>query len=77
MTPFWEAISPLSSSVGARQPNSAMGSGSRWGEAREARPPRLNVWGDAAIGFTGMDLETAARERIPILSSFFTTTRWP
>ena len=26
------------------------------------------MWGDAAIGFTGTDLETAARERIPILS---------
>src|SRR5262249_6951275 len=28
----------------------------------------INFWGDAAIGFTGMDLETAARERLPILS---------
>ena len=28
----------------------------------------INWWGDAAIGFTGMDFETAARERIPILS---------
>jgi acetolactate synthase-1/2/3 large subunit len=28
----------------------------------------VNVWGDAAIGFTGMDFETAVRERIPILS---------
>ena len=26
------------------------------------------MWGDAAIGFTGMDFETAVRERIPILS---------
>src|SRR5690606_22899743 len=25
-------------------------------------------WGDAAIGFTGMDFETAVRERIPVLS---------
>src|SRR4051812_40666801 len=31
----------------------------------------INVWGDAAIGFTGMDFETAARERIPILSILF------
>ena len=30
--------------------------------------PAINVWGDAAIGFTGMDFETAVRERIPILS---------
>src|SRR3569833_2725071 len=28
----------------------------------------INVWGDAAIGFTGMVFETAVRERIPILS---------
>jgi thiamine pyrophosphate-dependent acetolactate synthase large subunit-like protein len=28
----------------------------------------INVWGDAAIGFTGMDFETAVRERVPILS---------
>jgi len=35
-----------------------------------ARPDKLciNLWGDAAIGFTGMDFETAVRERIPILS---------
>ena len=38
--------------------------------AKLAAPDKLcvNVWGDAAIGFTGMDFETAARERIPILS---------
>src|SRR4029077_15161094 len=38
--------------------------------AKLAKPVRLriNVWGDAAIGFTGMDFETAVRERIPILS---------
>jgi acetolactate synthase-1/2/3 large subunit len=38
--------------------------------AKLAAPDKLcvNVWGDAAIGFTGMDFETAVRERIPILS---------
>src|SRR5438270_4361335 len=38
--------------------------------AKLARPDKLciNVWGDAAIGFTGMDFETAVGERIPILS---------
>ena len=38
--------------------------------AKLAEPDKLcmNVWGDAAIGFTGMDFETAVRERIPILS---------
>ena len=28
----------------------------------------MNFWGDAAIGHTGTDLETAVRESIPILS---------
>ena len=38
--------------------------------AKYACPDKLciNVWGDAAIGFTGMDFETAVRERLPILS---------
>ena len=43
-------------------------------DGREARRPDklcINVWGDAAIGFTGMDFETAVRERIPILSILF------
>jgi acetolactate synthase-1/2/3 large subunit len=41
--------------------------------AKLAHPDKLciNVWGDAAIGFTGMDFETAVRERIPILSILF------
>ena len=41
--------------------------------AKLARPDALciNIWGDAAIGFTGMDFETAVRERIPILSILF------
>jgi thiamine pyrophosphate-dependent acetolactate synthase large subunit-like protein len=38
--------------------------------AKLVHPDKLciNVWGDAAIGFTGMDFETAVRERIPIMS---------
>jgi acetolactate synthase-1/2/3 large subunit len=38
--------------------------------AKLAQPDKVcvNVWGDAAIGFTGMDFETAVRERLPILS---------
>src|SRR5436853_7540473 len=38
--------------------------------AKLAAPDKLciNFWGDAAIGFTGMDFETAVRERLPILS---------
>jgi thiamine pyrophosphate-dependent acetolactate synthase large subunit-like protein len=39
--------------------------------AKLAKPDKLciNVCGDAAIGFTGMDFETAVRERIPIMST--------
>ena len=38
--------------------------------AKLANPDRtvVNVMGDAAIGMTGMDLETAVREEIPILT---------
>jgi thiamine pyrophosphate-dependent acetolactate synthase large subunit-like protein len=38
--------------------------------AKLANPNRtvVNVMGDGAIGMTGMDLETAAREEIPILT---------
>ena len=45
------------------------GSGMAMG-AKLVRPDHLciNVWGDAAIGFTGMDFETAVREKLPILS---------
>src|SRR3712207_212948 len=38
--------------------------------AKLTQPDKLciNVWGDAAIGFTGMDFETAVRERPPVFS---------
>jgi thiamine pyrophosphate-dependent acetolactate synthase large subunit-like protein len=38
--------------------------------AKLANPDKLcvNVMGDGAIGMTGLDLETAAREEIPILT---------
>jgi acetolactate synthase I/II/III large subunit len=41
--------------------------------AKLAHPEKLciNVWGDAAIGMTGMDFETAVRLPIPILSILF------
>ena len=72
MTPFWEATSPLSYIGWGKTTQLGYGLGLAMG-AKLARPDHLciNVWGDAAIGFTGMDLETAARERIPILSVLF------
>ena len=69
MTPFFEAISPLSYLGWGKTTQLGYGLGLAMG-AKLAHPDKLciNVWGDAAIGFTGMDFETAVRERIPILS---------
>jgi len=72
MTPFWEAIAPLSYIGWGKTTQLGYGLGLAMG-AKLAHPDHLcmNVWGDAAIGFTGMDFETAVRERIPILSILF------
>jgi thiamine pyrophosphate-dependent acetolactate synthase large subunit-like protein len=72
MTPFWQATAPLSYLGWGKTTQLGYGLGLAMG-AKLARPDHLciNVWGDAAIGFTGMDLETAARERIAILSILF------
>jgi thiamine pyrophosphate-dependent acetolactate synthase large subunit-like protein len=71
-TPFWESTAPLTYIGWGKTTQLGSGLGFAMG-AKLARPGHLciNVWGDAAIGFTGMDLETAARERIPILSILF------
>ena len=72
LTPFWEATTPLSYIGWGKTTQLGYGLGLAMG-AKLARPDHLciNVWGDAAIGFTGMDFETAVRERIPILSILF------
>jgi acetolactate synthase-1/2/3 large subunit len=69
MTPFFSATTPLSYLGWGKTTQLGYGLGLAMG-AKLAHPEKLciNVWGDAAIGFTGMDFETAARERIPILS---------
>ena len=69
ISPFWESISPLSYIGWGKTTQLGYGLGLAMG-AKLAHPDKLciNLWGDAAIGFTGMDFETAARERIPILS---------
>ncbi len=71
-TPFWESTKPLSYIGWGKTTQLGYGLGLAMG-AKLARPDALcmNVWGDAAIGFTGMDFETAVRERIPILSILF------
>jgi len=72
ITPFWESTTPLSYIGWGKTTQLGYGLGLAMG-AKLAKPDHLciNIWGDAAIGFTGMDLETAARERIPILSILF------
>ncbi len=70
LSPFWKsAARRCPTSAGARPRSSATASAWRWAPS-SPQPDKLciNVWGDAAIGFTGMDFETAVRERIPILS---------
>jgi thiamine pyrophosphate-dependent acetolactate synthase large subunit-like protein len=69
LTPFWKSTVPLSYIGWGKTTQLGYGLGLAMG-AKLACPDKLciNVWGDAAIGFTGMDFETAVRERIPILS---------
>jgi len=69
LSPFWETTAPMTYIGWGKTTQLGYGLGLAMG-AKLAHPDKLciNVWGDAAIGFTGMDFETAARERIPILS---------
>jgi acetolactate synthase-1/2/3 large subunit len=69
LSPFWKAVTPLSYLGWGKTTQLGYGLGLAMG-AKLAHPEKLciNVWGDAAIGFTGMDFETAVREHIPILS---------
>jgi acetolactate synthase-1/2/3 large subunit len=69
LSPFWETTAPLTYIGWGKTTQLGYGLGLAMG-AKLAEPDKLciNLWGDAAIGFTGMDFETAVRERIPILS---------
>jgi acetolactate synthase-1/2/3 large subunit len=69
LSPYWKSITPLSYIGWGKSTQLGYGLGLAMG-AKLACPDKLciNVWGDAAIGFTGMDFETAVREKLPILS---------
>jgi thiamine pyrophosphate-dependent acetolactate synthase large subunit-like protein len=69
LSPFWVSQEPLTYLGWGKTTQLGYGLGLAMG-AKLAKPDKLcvNVWGDAAIGFTGMDFETAVRERLPILS---------
>ena len=69
MTPFWESTTPLSYIGWGQTTHLGYGMGlAKGAKLIEPRKLCINVMGDAAIGMTGMDFETAVRERIPILT---------
>jgi len=72
LLPFWETTAPGSYMGWGKSTQLGYGLGIIMG-AKLAAPDKLcvNVMGDAAIGMTGMDIETAARNRIAILTVVF------
>src|SRR5436190_3868733 len=72
LLPFWETTVPGSYMGWGKSTQLGYGLGITMG-AKLAAPDKLcvNVMGDAAIGMTGMDIETAARNRIAILTVVF------
>jgi acetolactate synthase-1/2/3 large subunit len=72
LSPFWTTTTPMSYIGWGKSTQLGYGLGLAMG-AKLARPDKLciNVWGDAAIGMTGMDFETCVRCNIPILSILF------
>src|SRR5690606_17712969 len=72
LSPFWKSTTPLSYIGWGKSTQLGYGLGLAMG-AKLARPDALcvNMWGDAAIGMTGMDFETCVRCQIPIMSILF------
>src|SRR6185295_904881 len=72
LSPFWKSVTPLSYIGWGKSTQLGYGLGLAMG-AKLAHPEKLcmNMWGDAAIGMTGMDFETCARNKIPIMSILF------
>jgi acetolactate synthase-1/2/3 large subunit len=70
--PFWETTAAGSYMGWGKSTQLGYGLGITMG-AKLAAPDKLcvNIMGDAAIGMTGMDIETAARNRIAILTVVF------
>jgi acetolactate synthase-1/2/3 large subunit len=69
LVPFWKSTTPLSYIGWGKTTQLGYGLPLAMG-AKLVHPDKLciNVWGDAAIGFTGMDFETAVRDKLPIMS---------
>ncbi len=66
LSPFWQTTAPHTYIGWGKTTQLGYGLGLAMG-AKIANPEKLciNVWGDAAIGMTGMDFETAARVQDP------------
>jgi thiamine pyrophosphate-dependent acetolactate synthase large subunit-like protein len=69
LAPFWEAVTPRGFLGWGKSTQLGSSLGFALG-AKLAAPEKLVIHflGDTALGMCGMDLETAARERIPILT---------
>ena len=69
LTPFWESVAPRTYMGWGKSTQLGYGLGITMG-AKLAEPDKLciNIMGDAAIGMVGMDLETAARSKLGILT---------
>lgn len=71
MSAFYTATEPMSYLGWGKTTQLGYGLGLAMG-AKIARPESIpvNVWGDGAVGMTGMDIETAVREDLPVLSVY-------
>ena len=72
LIPFWETVAPRTYIGWGKSTQLGHGLGLTMG-AKLAEPDKLciNVMGDAAIGMVGMDIETAVRNKIGILTIVF------
>ncbi len=72
LVPFWETVAPRTYQGWGKTTQLGYGLGITMG-AKLAEPGKLcvNIMGDAAIGMVGMDIETAARSNIGILTIVF------
>ena len=69
IVPFWPALNPRSYLGWGKSTQLGYGLGLAMG-AKMAAPEKqiINVMGDAAFGMSGLDIETASRSEIPILT---------
>ena len=72
LVPFWQTVAPRTYLGWGKSTQLGYGLGLIMG-AKLAEPDKLcvNIMGDAAIGMVGMDLETAVRARLGILTIVF------